>query len=182
MEISTLRLLLKEVSSDDISFIHTLNSLPEVDQYNTLGIPENIEVTNTLVSEIIVAQTVIPRVRYVFVIVDQISNDCMGVCGLVMGKPNYRNAEIWYKLHPNYWGKGFASEAVQALLDVGFNTFQLHRIEAGCATENIASIRVLEKSGFILEAHTRKLLPIRGEWVDNFGYSILEEEFAARLK
>jgi hypothetical protein len=54
MEISTLRLLLKEVTIDDISFIHTLNSLPEVDQYNTLGIPENIEITNTLVSEIIV--------------------------------------------------------------------------------------------------------------------------------
>lgn len=175
--LETENLLLEEVSSEDIHFIHALNSLPEVDEYNTLGIPSTIEVTEKFASEIILAQTGEPPVRYVFVIKNKSTLNSIGLCGLIMGKPNYRNAEIWYKLHPQFWNKGFATVAVKALLHFGFNSLHLHRIEAGCATENIASIKVLEKTGFIREAHTRKLLPIRGKWVDNYGYAILEEDF-----
>jgi len=50
-------------------------------------------------------------------------------------------------------------------------------VEAGCAVDNLASVKVLEKSGFTREGRSRKLLPIRGEWADNYFYSILEEEF-----
>ena len=58
-----------------------------------------------------------------------------------------------------------------------FSELKLHRVEAGCATANIASIKVLKKCGMIKEAQRRKLLPIRGEWFDNFEYAILEEDF-----
>ena len=63
------------------------------------------------------------------------------------------------------------------LLDFGFNDLKLHRIEAGCAVENIASIKTLEKAGFTKEGMKRKKLPIRGEWKDNFFYGILEEDY-----
>lgn len=179
MNIVTTRLSFREVAAQDTAAIHALNSIPAVDEYNTLGIPETIAVSEKLVQEIIQAQSVVPRVRYVYVLLHNDSGEFMGLTGLVMGKPNYKNAELWYKLRPEYWNQGYATEAVNAVLTYGFKTLQLHRIEAGCATGNKGSIRVLEKTGFTKEAHTRKLLPIRGQWVDNFGFAILEEDFNA---
>jgi [ribosomal protein S5]-alanine N-acetyltransferase len=54
---------------------------------------------------------------------------------------------------------------------------KLHRIEAGCAVENVASVSVLEKVGMTREGMKRKKLPIRGEWKDNYFFGMLEEDF-----
>jgi len=177
MEFLSNRFILKEVSNNDLNEIHNLNSIPEVDKYNTLGLPVSIKETRDLVIGILESQNAIPRIRYVFIISEMKSDNFIGLAGLVIGKPNYLNAEIWYKIHPDYWNKGMATEAVEALLHFAFNNLKLHRIEAGCAIKNIGSIKVLQKSGFIREGHSRKLLPIRGEWVDNFNYAILEDDY-----
>lgn len=66
---------------------------------------------------------------------------------------------------------------MKLVLDFCFNQLKLHRITAGCVTENIASAKVLEKSGLLKEGHCRKILPIRGQWFDNDEYAILEEDF-----
>ena len=52
----------------------------------------------------------------------------------------------------------------------------LHKVEAGVACENERSIHVLEKSGMIREGLRRKILPIRGEWKDNYHYAIVEDD------
>jgi RimJ/RimL family protein N-acetyltransferase len=67
------------------------------------------------------------------------------------------------------------------VLEFGFNELLLHRIEAGVATENSASIKVLEKIRMQREGLRRKILPIRGEWKDNFHYAILDEDFKEYL-
>jgi RimJ/RimL family protein N-acetyltransferase len=84
--------------------------------------------------------------------------------------------EIYYKLFPDHWGKGYATEVSRTLIMTGFNDFHLHKVEAGVATENIRSIRVLEKSGMKREGLRRKILPIRGEWKDNYHYAIVEDD------
>ena len=61
-------------------------------------------------------------------------------------------------------------------LDYGFETLKLHRIEAGTAVGNDRSIRVLERIGMKREGIRRKILPIRGEWVDNYHYAILDDD------
>ena len=177
MQLHTQRLLLRELTSADLNEIHKMNSSPEVDQYNTLGLPESIAVTEKLLRNWLLEQQAFPRLHYGFGIVDTASNTFIGMIGLRLGKPNYRNAEVWYKFFPEHWGKGYATEALKELLRFSFEDMDLHRIEAGCAVGNIGSIKVLEKAGMIREGRTRKLLPIRGEWVDNFGYAILEEDF-----
>ena len=176
MELQSQRLKLRELSLNDVDTIHQLHSLLETDKYNTLGVPKNIDETKNLVIDWTNAQYESPRKKYVFCIEDN-HKDFIGLFGLNIGKPNYRNAEIWYKLHSNYWNKGYATEAVKAILHFCFTELKLHRVEAGCATANIASIKVLEKSGMIKEGLKRKLLPIRGEWFDTFEYGILEEDY-----
>ena len=77
---------------------------------------------------------------------------------------------------PTHWGQGYATETAKMLIKIGFDVFHLHKIEAGVATENIRSIRVLEKSGMTREGLRRKILPIRGEWKDNYHYAIVEDD------
>ncbi len=181
MEIQTQRLKLREVTLNDVDKIHELHSLPETDKYNTLGIPKNLEETKNLVIDWTNAQYESPRDKYVFCM-ENSNSEFIGLLGLNLGKPNYRNAEIWYKLHSNYWNQGYVTEAVKVILQFCFTELKLHRVEAGCATANIASIRVIEKSGMIKEGQKRKLLPIRGEWYDTFEYAILEEDYIANAK
>jgi RimJ/RimL family protein N-acetyltransferase len=52
----------------------------------------------------------------------------------------------------------------------------LHKVEAGVQTENVRSIKVLEKAGMTKEGLRRKILPIRGEWKDNYHCAILEDD------
>jgi len=94
---------------------------------------------------------------------------------LIINLLNYKG-EIFYKLHPHYWGNGYATEITRKLIEIGFKEFKLHKIEAGTAVKNIKSIHVLEKVGMIREGIRRKILPIRGEWVDSYHYSINEDD------
>ena len=105
------------------------------------------------------------------------TNTFAGLIALVKGKANYRIAEVWFKTLPTFWNQGYTTEALGELLRFGFTDLNLHRIEAGCAVENIASIKVLEKAGMIREGLKRKLLPIRGQWFDGYLYAQLEDDF-----
>lgn len=117
-----------------------------------------------------------PPNRYTFKI--ECNNQFIGLIGLKnLGTPNYRTGEVWYKLHKDFWGSGYATEAVIRILEFCFTDLNLHRIEAGCAVENIGSIKVLEKASMTREGRKRKKLPIRGEWKDNYFYAILKEDF-----
>lgn len=177
MELQTERLLLKELSLTDLNEVHQLLSLPEVDEFNTLGIPETIQITEILLKEWLEQQSVLPRMSYTFSIKLIQKKQFIGLIALNLGKVNFKIAEVWYKLHPTYWKQGYTKEALAKLIKFAFLDLRLHRIEAGCAVENIASIKVLENVGMTREGSKRKVLPIRGNWVDNYFYAILETDF-----
>ena len=135
--------------------------------------------TENIIKEWLVGQNAKPQTSYIFCLNLVDTKQFIGLIALNIGKPNYKTAEVWYKIHLDYWKKGYATEALTKLIDFGFTELVLHRIEAGCAVENIASIKVLEKVGMTKEGMKRKKLPIRGEWKDNYFYAILEEDFFA---
>lgn len=174
--IKTKRLNLREIRPNDLYHIHQLHSLPKVDQYNTMGVPENISVTENIVSEWLKNQEKSPRTEYIL-IAENLQGTFLGLVAIWAINAKFRSAEIWYKLHPDFWGQGFGTEAVSKLVEFGFSTLDLHRIEAGCAVENIASSKILEKVGMTREGTKRKALPIRGEWIDNYEYAILESDW-----
>lgn len=172
MLLNTPRLLLCPIGVIDLPNVHQLHSLKESDEFNTLGIPHDIGETETILTGWIASNE-----SHVFSIREKESNNFIGLIALILGKPKFKVGEVWYKTLPSFWGKGYTSEGLQEVLSFGFHTLQLHRIEAGCATLNTRSIKVLEKGGMRLEGTKRKVLPIRGEWVDSFSYAILETEF-----
>ncbi len=176
MELQTNRLHIKELSLAELEKVHQLHSFTQTDEFNTLGIPENIQTTKSLLNEWIQQQNNVPRTFYTFYIQHAQSNEFIGLIALNLGRLNFKIAEVWYKIHPDHWKQGYATEALKSILQFGFDNLKLHRIEAGCAVENIASINVLEKAGMIKEGSKRKVLPIRGNWIDNYFYAILDTD------
>ena len=176
MEITTKRLILREITWNDLESIHNLHSIPEVDEYNTLGIPKNMAETRELIRPDIEAKRKDPQSRYTWRIILQNSGEFIGLAGMILSNDKFKLGEIYYKLLPEYWGKGYATEVAKNLILAGFEKFQLHKVEAGVATDNERSIRVLEKVGMTREGLRRKILPIRGVWKDNYHYAIVEDD------
>ena len=176
IRLETNRLLLSHVSMEDLEAIHELHSLPETDEFNTLGIPESIDETRSIVTKWI-KNCSEKNEDYILKIELLQTNKFIGLIALNLGKPKFRNAEVWYKLHPDFWNQGYATESLNKILAFGFDQLSLHRIEAGCAVGNIGSIRVLEKVGMTREGRKREVLPLKNGWSDNFHYAILSSDF-----
>jgi len=101
----------------------------------------------------------------------------IGRCGLVRVRPVHHSAELGYALARPYWGQGYMSEAVAAVLADGFTRLGLHRIEALCLDDNMGSIRVLEKSGFRLEGTARQAYRQQDAYKDLRQYALLRNEW-----
>ena len=170
------RLILRPVTELDLTKIHLLNSNEEIARFNTSEIPESIEETKSIVENWIIENSYKNTQRFTFAIELKSDAQFIGLIGINLGKIKYKNAEVWFKFDTKFWGKGFATEALKEILNFGFIDLKLHRIEAGCAVENIGSIKVLEKVGMFREAHTRKLLPLKSGWSDNYGYAKLSTD------
>lgn len=179
--LTTERLSLKLVEQDDLEDIHELHSLPETDRFNTLGIPKNIQQTKMVLQEWIGTAKNEYYTDYTFAIREKTTGVFIGLIALKCGSPKFRIGEVWYKLHVQHWRKGYATEALVRILDLGFKVLGLHRIEAGCAVANLGSIKLLEKLGMVKEGRKRKVLPLKDGWSDNFEYAILEEDWAGTI-
>ncbi|MBC7615773.1 MAG: GNAT family N-acetyltransferase, partial [Pedobacter sp.] len=160
----------------DLDSIHKLHSLPETDEFNALGIPKNRGETKAVIEPWIAENELNNIKNYTFAIENRLDGEFIGLFGLKLGNEKYKRGEVWYKIHVDYWKKGYATESLKAVINFGFETLKLHRIEAGCAVENIGSFKVLEKAGMIREGRLRQVLPLKSGWSDNFEYSILETD------
>jgi RimJ/RimL family protein N-acetyltransferase len=176
MELNTDRLIICEVTWDDLDDIFILESSPEVDEFNTLGIPDDKNVTREHLRPFIRDQKAKVRKKYCWTIRFQATRKFIGLAGMTLTADRFKMGEIWYNLMPSHWGNGYATEVAKRLIRFGFEDLSLHRIEAGVATENKGSIKVLEKAGMSIEGIRRKILPIGGNWVDNYHYAILEDD------
>lgn len=99
----------------------------------------------------------------------------IGIIGHYRIKPEHYRAEVGYMLFPEYNGKGIVSEALQKVVDYGFNDMKLHSIEAILDPENKGSERVLLKNGFVKEAHLLENEYYEGRFLDSMIYSKLNK-------
>ncbi|MFL5740440.1 MAG: GNAT family N-acetyltransferase [Flavisolibacter sp.] len=90
-------------------------------------------------------------------------------------KVNHRG-EIGYTLHPDYWNQGLMTEALRVIVNFGFDQLGLHSLEANVNPGNGASIRLLEKSGFVREAYFRENYFFRGNFLDSAIYSLISTD------
>jgi ribosomal-protein-alanine N-acetyltransferase len=102
----------------------------------------------------------------------------IGAFGLHHWNQYHRRAEAGYGIAHAYWGQGFASEALKAMLRYGFECMNLNRIYARTIADNHESVRLLERNGFTLEGTQRQhSWEDDGTFHDSAIYGLLANEF-----
>lgn len=93
--------------------------------------------------------------------------------GQVVGKAGFwKLPEVGYILHPDHWGQGLAREAVSATIDHVFATRPIDELLADVDPDNAASIRLLERLGFVRTGFAERTMKIGGEWKDSVFYRL----------
>ncbi len=85
--------------------------------------------------------------------------------------------EIGYFFLPQYWGKGYATELANSLVEIGFTRLGLHKISARCNSNNLKSENIMKKVGMTKEGELKKVRFKNGEWDDENHYGILIDEW-----
>lgn len=89
----------------------------------------------------------------------------------------YSHAELGYKFSSKFHHNGYASEAVEKLLDIAFTELNIHRVTAHVQGDNHPSIRLLTGLGFEKEGICRDFLYLHGKWEDHLQYSLIAPSY-----
>lgn len=146
--LETKRLVLREILIEDKEQMLLLHSNPKVQEYTGEPLIESIDEMENIIRERIKNYPKYGYGRWATFLKDKMQ--FIGWAGLAY-LPEFNEIDVGYRFLPQFWGKGFATEASQAILAHGFNTLNLDRIIAIAMKENIASIRVMEKIGMQFE-------------------------------
>jgi [ribosomal protein S5]-alanine N-acetyltransferase len=174
--LETARLVLREFSDDDAPAVHAYAADPEVVRYLDWG-PNAPEETAGFLALARSAREAVPRTAYHLAIVLKAADRLIGGCRIEIRSAANGSGDLGYVLDRQHWGRGYATEAMRALMDFGFGRLALHRIWATCDVDNHASARVLGKLGMRREGHLRQTVRRKGDWRDSYLYAILQPEW-----
>jgi RimJ/RimL family protein N-acetyltransferase len=174
-ELRTERLLLRDFLASDFEFVHAYASDPEVVRYMDWG-PNTEADTRAFLERSLAPSTAEQRTNFELAVIDTHSNTLLGGAGLHVDASGIQ-AMIGYCFARAAWGRGIATEASAALVQFGFHDLGLHRIWAGCDSENHRSRRVLEKLGMRQEGHLRENVFVRSAFRDTLLFAVLQQEW-----
>jgi len=167
VEIRTPRLILRSARPDDLEGLHAVLSDPRATRWWSTPPHETLEQTREWLDAMIANGPDHPD----FVV----ERD-----GRVIGKAGfYLLPDVGYILHPDCWGQGLASEAVGAAVDHVFRTRDVETLTADVDPENAASIRLLERLGFVRTGFGERTWNVGGVWKDSVFYAVSRADRAA---
>ncbi len=176
LPITTERLVLRATRPDDAEPLHSYFSDAEVCRY-LLHEPVSLEDCRTRVEGW--ATRVDPQEDgQPLWLIAELDGRHVGHVLLILRGREVSKAEIGWVFHPDVAGRGLATEAARAMVDVGFDHYGLHRITAQLDPRNAASARLCERLGLRQEAHLRQDWLNKGEWSDTAVFGILRDEWA----
>ena len=173
-ELSTERLNLRKIKPEDAESIYLLLSDPEVIKHDTFELFTSVEQAENLISWF---NDKFEENRSIFWGICLKDNpEIIGLCKCEIEIPKVR-ADIGYDLRRDFWNKGIMTEALREVISFVFDDLYINRIEAAVSTENLASVKVLEKIGFVKEGVLRQRSYLNGSCHDMAMLSILKEEY-----
>lgn len=168
MEILTPRLKLRTARPDDLGAIHAILSDPMATAF--WSTPPHTELAQT---EAWLASMIANGDRQPDFVIER--------DGAVIGKAGFWELpDIGYILHRDHWGQGFAGEAAGAAIDHVFATTDLEDLTADVDPDNAASIRMLERLGFVQTGRAERTLNVGGVWKDSVYYGLSRPNWFAR--
>ena len=171
--LETKRLYLRRVTKEDVNEIFTLRSDQEVMKYIPRPLVKTEE--DALAHIAMIDEKIDSNEGINWAITLKDNPKLLGIIGHYRIRPEHYRAEIGYLLLPEYQGKGIVSEAIKEVVHYGFEVMKLHSIEAIIDPENFASEKVLQKNGFLKEAHLKENEYYEGQFLDTVIYSILNQ-------
>lgn len=174
--LETDRLRLRELALDDAGALNEIERDARVTRYMAFD-PQTAAETRAYIEGAMKQQHESPRRAFDLAIVLRGSGLLIGRCGFEIRRPEHREAMLWYELHPDHWGRGYAVEAMRAVLEFAFCDLQVHRVWADCDPRNAASCRVAERLGMTLEGRLRENYWLKEEWCSSAVYGLLANEW-----
>jgi [ribosomal protein S5]-alanine N-acetyltransferase len=166
------RLLLRQITPEDVHEVFALRSNAEIMKY----IPRPLVTTNEEALEhITMIQDKLEKnegINWAITIKENIK--LIGIIGHYRMRWEHFRSEIGYMLLPEYHGKGIITEAIKLMIDYGFDQMNMHSLEGIIDPANTASARVLEKNGFVKEAHFKENEFFDGKFLDSVIYSLIK--------
>ena len=175
--LETERLQLKFPTEEEISLVFSATRYPGFHDGMVWDKPEEISELNGSLKRNIVAWE--QGVAYIFSILDKQTDEFLGRILLRRNRP----PAVWdlgFWTHPESQGKGIMTEALGAVLTMGFTSLEADLIEADYALWNIGSKKVLERNGLRFVEHIPKGFLKKGEWVEENRMAISQEEWQKR--
>ncbi|WP_102274144.1 GNAT family N-acetyltransferase [Cytobacillus massiliigabonensis] len=172
--LETDRLLLREIYLYDAPNMFSYFSKDEVTKYYDLESFTSEKEAEDLIRRFQQRYSERKQIRWAITLRDN-SDQLIGTCGFHAIEEEHYKAEIGYELHPDFWGQGIMTEVIEAVIQYGFKSMQLNRIEAFYDPRNGSSGRVLEKNGFEFEGILKKRYFEKGKFVDAAVSAILNE-------
>jgi RimJ/RimL family protein N-acetyltransferase len=176
----TARLLLRPYTMDDLDAFYDIQSRPEVTRYLYFAPRGREEAREALQVKI---QAAVLKDEGDSLRLGVVLRETGALIGDVMLRwisREHQQGEVGYILHPDHGGKGYATEAAEAMLRLGFEEHGLHRIIGRLDARNTASARVLERLGMRREGHLLQNEFVKGEWTDEMVYATLKDEWQPR--
>ncbi|MFV8828593.1 GNAT family N-acetyltransferase [Alkalihalobacterium sp. APHAB7] len=173
--IETNRLILRQVTKDDAESI--LEYLSDTDVMKHYGL-EPFKSTDDALDEISWYQSIYEKktgIRWGITLRGK--SKVIGSCGFLNIDSQHYRSEVGFELNKEYWGKGIASEAIEAVIKYGFDHLNLQRIQALIEPPNISSQKLVEKKGFIKEGLLRNYEFTCGKFDDLLMYALLKQDF-----
>lgn len=176
-ELDTKRLRLRPIAADDLTFVFEHFSKFDVGRY----LLDEDPLTSLEQAQEIIAFYLNPDATSYnrWIIERKTDHSPIGTCGYHKWSRKNHKAEVGYDLSPLAWGQGYMSEALQRIVDFGFGDMELNRIEAMVYPENTASLRLLERHGFVREGLLREELCKDGVFYDHWLLSLLRRDWQA---
>jgi RimJ/RimL family protein N-acetyltransferase len=111
------------------------------------------------------------------ILVVELDGQLAGDVILMPKAPSYSEAEVGWTLDPRFAGRGIATEAARAIIDLAFDHYGVHRVTAQLDARNARSAALCERLGMRRESHKLRNFWSKGEWTDSFEYAVLAEEW-----
>lgn len=147
-QLETKRLRLRDLLESDLEAMHKLRSNPDVTRYIDYIESKSINDTREWISGTIQHNSLVPRRSYNLVIDRSIDRAIIGWIGLGQSSDQTKgDMNFGYALLPEYWGQGYVTEALTAIIDFAFDELGVVRIFGECHIKNFASARIMEKVG-----------------------------------
>lgn len=175
MLIATERLVLRRFRSSDAETLAAYRSDPDVARYQSWTPPVTLDQARAIVASLAAGDPTQPG-WFQYAIERTEDKRHIGDVGVDL-HDNRMRAEIGFTLATAYQGRGYAGEAVRAVLDHLFRVRGLHKVTAETDARNAASARLLERVGFTREGVLRSHTWIKNEWTDDALYGLLADEW-----